>query len=202
MLALVLTLALIPDHTALVVATKATVTLDLSTPCGGFEIAKRVAWALREEGAGNLAKLRGDHPDGDSLSPYGCWVDGVLYAYDIVIYPDGRHYDILSGGDLNPLWHLVLVEGTTDPYLRPESYHAPLGAAPLVATPLPIVQGPKGDKGDPGENADASLLADLVERLMALETKVAALEMRVVPTACVATLNLGVARIPVSCRLQ
>lgn len=65
--------------------------LNLSGPCGAFEITKRVAWGLRQSGAGLLSK-----PSGNSCNSY---------ATDIVAYRD-RAYDILGdgGGANNPTW--------------------------------------------------------------------------------------------------
>jgi len=66
--------------------------IDLSGPCGAFEITKRVAWAMRAEGAGLLAKPTGNNCDG--------------YAVDIVAFRDGSIIDVLSdaGGTNGPTW--------------------------------------------------------------------------------------------------
>lgn len=66
--------------------------LDLSGPCGAFAICKRVAWALRADGAGLLAKPSGNNCEG--------------YATDVICYPDGRTFDILidGGGQNGPTW--------------------------------------------------------------------------------------------------
>jgi hypothetical protein len=66
--------------------------VDLSGPCGAFQITKRIAWALRETGAGLHAK------------PYGNNCDG--YSVDIVIWPDGKYFDCLqdAGGLNGPIW--------------------------------------------------------------------------------------------------
>lgn len=116
--------------------------VDITTPCGGFEIVKRVAWELRGQGAGVLAKLAGSHPDGDNVDmPYGCWKDNALYAYDVVIFPNGEHYDCLTGYDekkktgLDPIWRLVTKEGTSEPYLRPDTYRPAIEPHPTVVEP-------------------------------------------------------------------
>lgn len=66
--------------------------LSLSGPCGAFRITKRVAWGLRDGGAGLLSKTSGNNCDG--------------YATDIIVYRDGRAFDILGdGGNANvPNW--------------------------------------------------------------------------------------------------
>lgn len=66
--------------------------VDLSGPCGAFEITKRVAWGLRFEGAGLLDKPSGNNCGG--------------YATDIVCYSDGLIYDCLEdgGGENKPQW--------------------------------------------------------------------------------------------------
>lgn len=59
----------------------------LTGPDGAFEITKRVAWLLRAEGAGLLAKDYGNNSDG--------------FAVDIIAFSSGQIYDILinGGGD-------------------------------------------------------------------------------------------------------
>jgi hypothetical protein len=65
---------------------------DMSGPCGAFKITKRVAWALRDSGAGLLSKPSGNNCEG--------------YATDVICYPDGRTFDILidGGGQNGPTW--------------------------------------------------------------------------------------------------
>jgi hypothetical protein len=64
--------------------------VSLVGPCGAFAITRRVAWALRAEGAGLLSKPAGNNCEG--------------FATDIICYPDGRIFDILinGGGDEAP----------------------------------------------------------------------------------------------------
>jgi hypothetical protein len=81
------------DHTYVVAEIRAALVARgvlLIGPCGAFEITKRVAWALREEGAGLLLKNGGNN----------C----VGYAVDIIAYRDGTIVDILvnGGGDEDP----------------------------------------------------------------------------------------------------
>jgi hypothetical protein len=61
--------------------------VSLVGPCGAFAITRRVAWALRAEGAGLLSKPGGNNCEG--------------FATDIICYPDGRIFDVLinGGGD-------------------------------------------------------------------------------------------------------
>src|SRR4051812_30041603 len=55
--------------------------VDTSGPCGALAITKRVAWRLRGEGAGLLFKNWGNQCE--------------ERATDIIVYPDGRIFDIL-----------------------------------------------------------------------------------------------------------
>lgn len=72
---------------------------DLSGPCGAFAIVKLAAWKMGG-GAGLLDKPAGNNCEG--------------YATDIIVYPDGRHYDVLvdGGGRNGPAWGDA---GTVDP---------------------------------------------------------------------------------------
>lgn len=60
--------------------------------CGAFEITKRVAWGLRDAGAGLQIKTSGANCNG--------------FAVGIVMFPTGRAVDILgdAGGANNPQW--------------------------------------------------------------------------------------------------
>lgn len=72
--------------------------VDISGACGAFQITKRVAWGLKDSGAGLLSKPSGNNCEG--------------YATDIVIYQDGRAFDILGdGGGANiPNWQSTDVD--------------------------------------------------------------------------------------------
>src|SRR4029453_8066374 len=78
--------------------------------CGRFEVTKRVAWELRADGLGLMAKVG---------SQNGCSATNTLdepkYGVGFVMYPDGTFADILcGGGDGNtPCWGT----GTTTPSL-------------------------------------------------------------------------------------
>lgn len=76
---------------------------DNESPCKVFEITKRVAWRLRDEGAGLLEKRSGNNCLG--------------YSMDWVVYQDGRGSDVAVGGIYNgvatdtvPNWNLVVEE--------------------------------------------------------------------------------------------
>lgn len=67
--------------------------VDLTGPCGAFQITKLTAWRLHTtDNAGLLSKPTGNNCDG--------------FAVDIIAYPDGQIYDILidSGGTNIPTW--------------------------------------------------------------------------------------------------
>lgn len=72
--------------------------VNLSGPCGAFEIVKRVAWALRHEGYG----LYG----GKNPAQNGCTVGNDRYSVDWILLPNGQGRDILgdAGGENNPQW--------------------------------------------------------------------------------------------------
>lgn len=66
--------------------------INLSGPCGAFEITKRVAWILRAQGVGLLDKPGGNNCQG--------------YSVDYVVFPDMSGRDILGdgGGENIPQW--------------------------------------------------------------------------------------------------
>ena len=66
--------------------------MNLTGPCGAFEITKRVAWALRGEGFGLVAK---------SPAQNGCNANGGRFAIDAIMLQDGQTFDILvsAGGE-------------------------------------------------------------------------------------------------------
>lgn len=91
-----------PDRSAVVAQAKADLEAaghDLSGPCGAFAIVKLAAFRMGG-GAGLLDKPAGNNCEG--------------YATDIIVYPDGKHYDVLvGGGETNgPSWQDA---GTVDP---------------------------------------------------------------------------------------
>ena len=89
------------DHTDVVTAVKAALVaqgVDLSGGCGAFEITGRVAYVLRGEGWGLVAKSPGQN---------GCSVPGhERYAVDAVMKPDGTTIDLLvnAENENRPAW--------------------------------------------------------------------------------------------------
>lgn len=119
-----------PDVVAAVKADLQARGVDLSGACGAFQITKRVAWRLRDEGAGVLDKPAGNQCEGR--------------AVDIIIYPGGRIFDILTdaGGSNGASW------GAGDPVdasrWRPVTSDPDGGVAPppVVNNPPPVGQPP------------------------------------------------------------
>lgn len=74
--------------------------VDIGGPCGALAIVKRVAWRLRAEGAGLLEKTSGNQCE--------------QRAVDIIVYPDGHGFDVLTGsGDANgngPDWSATPID--------------------------------------------------------------------------------------------
>ena len=91
-------------------------------PCGALEITRRVAWRLRESGAGLYAKVQGNNCQG--------------FAVDLITYSDGRLYDILVNAENEnvPTWNLVNA-GTrvpgTNPNWRPVTVDPDSGVSPV-----------------------------------------------------------------------
>ncbi len=85
-----------PNHTQLVQQVKDYLIsrgIDTSGYCGAFEITKRVAWALRNEGAGILATIHSANCNG--------------FAAGFIAYTDDSQVDILGdvGGGNTPSWN-------------------------------------------------------------------------------------------------
>lgn len=72
---------------------------DLSGPCGAFSIVRLAAWRMGGD-AGLLSKPSGNNCEG--------------YSTDIIVYPDGRIYDVIvdGGGRNGPTWNDA---GVVDP---------------------------------------------------------------------------------------
>lgn len=100
--------------------------VDLSGPCGAFQITKRVAWQLRGNGAGTLDKPSGNNCEGR--------------AVDIIVFNDGHGYDILSdgGGANGPAWNDVPIENGAGRW-RPVTADPDGGGPPVVNNPPPNV---------------------------------------------------------------
>lgn len=105
--------------------------VDLSGPCGAFEITKRAAWAFKVEGAGLLAK-----PNGNNCQGYS--TDYVVYKTADGISMDG--YDILrdAGGANIPQW------SGPETGMDPDLWRAPIDPGDVVpgAPPTPTPQPP------------------------------------------------------------
>lgn len=111
------------NHTQTVIDVKAQLValgFDLSGPCGAFAITCRVAWALRDEGWGLIAKSPGQN---------GCTVPEGRYAVDAILQrPSGETIDLLINAETEntPAWQTT-------------------GAAPLGAWSFPF----DADAGQP-----------------------------------------------------
>lgn len=165
---------------------------DVSGPCGAFAITKRVAWALRDEGAGLLSKPTGNNCEG--------------FATDIVAYRSGQIVDVLGdgGGQNAPQWGCC---DTVDP-LR---YRVAIDPGDVFVPPTPDPPPPTVDLEPLIQelNALRDELSVLKSRIAneeaaraaedaALASRVFAVEQRIIPSRCVA----AVFGIRVSCRLE
>lgn len=137
--------------------------VDLSGPCGAFQITRRVAWRLRADGAGLLSKPSGNNCEG--------------FSVDIVVYPDGRHYDVLvdGGGKNEPTFHLITDPERVDPArwrapIDPDD--APLPAPEPVPAPIPppVDLGPVLDRLRALERTQTDLIKQLLDIAATLET--------------------------------
>ncbi len=74
--------------------------VNLSGPCGAFQITGRVAWRLRAQGWGLIAKSPGQN---------GCDVAGGRYAVDAIMLQDGTTIDLLINSETEntPAWQQV-----------------------------------------------------------------------------------------------
>jgi hypothetical protein len=75
--------------------------ISLTGDCGAFEITKRVAWGLRDAGAGCQIKTSGANCGGKAVA--------------IIMFPTGRAVDILgdAGGTNTPQWNEIAALPTT-----------------------------------------------------------------------------------------
>lgn len=74
---------MMPEYVAAVKAQCEAAGIDLTGPCGAFQITKRVAWGLRGAGIGLVSKPGGNNCDGYSVD-FLCWQngDGVDILFD------------------------------------------------------------------------------------------------------------------------
>jgi len=144
------------DHSDLVAQIKAKLQasgVSLDGPCGAFAITKRVAWALRGQGAGLLDKPGGNQCEG--------------FATDIVMFPDGSLVDILGdgGGANTPMWN---VTGE----IRPTSQFRP---AVDPGDEVPPVKPDAGTPSTTGLDAVSAKLDTLAAALASLDQKLDAI---------------------------
>jgi hypothetical protein len=138
------------DHTQIVAAAKQQVIAVGINPdadeCNRFEVTKRVAAALRDEGAGLITKPSGNNCQG--------------FAVDAIMYRDGTVVDILGSGPEGPNTPHWLIQ----PNKRPTSDWAP----------PPSTEVPKAEPPATVEDHDA-ILRRIEAHVEALRTEVAAL---------------------------
>jgi hypothetical protein len=102
--------------------------VSFANSCGSFMITNAVAWQLRGSGAGILAKPGG----------HRCEVNGQGYSVDVIIFPDGYTYDVLTSssdpgttGENGPNWQ---PDPLADPSRRHDAYDpATLNGMSLVS---------------------------------------------------------------------
>lgn len=181
---------------------------DLTGPCGAFLITNLAATYIGSP-AGILSK-----PSGNNCQEF---------AVDIIAYPDGHIFDILAnaGGDESngvpipgtgnvPMW-MSLTSVDASRYRKPvETGMDPTPTDPIPNDPNPAIDALSQRVNQVELNAaqtrtDITGLAEYIARLETLLSaaidRVLVLEGKKVPTSCNAALNLGAARIPVSCKL-
>lgn len=144
--------------------------VDLSGPCGGFQITKRAAWRLRKSGAGLLSKPAGNNCDGFS-------VDYIVFQESFGV----RGVDCLgdAGGENRPQWS----DNGVDPALAGRwvapSYPGDLfPAEPDDDDELPSQPGQPAP-GQPQAGDLEARLSDLEERVASLLSTLAALSSEV-----------------------
>lgn len=128
--------------------------VDLSGPCGAFEITQRVAWEMRGEGYGLLG--------GKTPAQNGCSHEGERYAVDWILKADGQGVDILgdAGGANNPQW----AEEEADPsFYRPAFEPAEIPETPEE----PPVEPPDGSEDDYLTKEDLEPIYEEIDALKA-----------------------------------
>ena len=147
--------------------------VNLTGPCGAFEITKRVAWALRGEGIGLVAK---------NAAQNGCDANGVRYAIDALMLRDGQTWDILvnGGGEERngvpipgtgngPAWQ-VTGAAPRDSWRAPFPVDIPVPDPPKPDPPKPAVPDPVSLSGSDVERILAAQAADTERILAAIAT--------------------------------
>jgi hypothetical protein len=132
---------------------------EFSGPCGAFQITRRVAWALRDEGAGLLSKPSGNNCEG--------------FAVDVIVYKDGTWVDCLINSETEnrPAWQVGADK------LDPSRWVAPTQVDPDPA-PAPVDTPPAAPADDEIEKlvTNSEHLIDVME---ALDQSVTGLSQRI-----------------------
>jgi hypothetical protein len=133
--------------------------MDFTGPCGAFSITRRVAWALREEGAGLLQKTSGNNCE-------GC-------AVDVVFYRDGTWVDCLVNSETEnrPAWQVGQDKLDPGRWIAPTQMDPDVPPNPAPA-PAPVPDGGVLDK----LSTDVEHLIDVMEEL---DKSVAGLSQRI-----------------------
>lgn len=142
----------------------------LEGACGAFEITKRVAWALRDEGAGLLSKPAGNNCAG--------------YSVDHIVYRNGQGVDILidAGGKNGATWGKGDFDLAFAGRWRPPFDPGDPIVQPPAPTPAPTPPADPPDVADPYERLVDSIarivdgLEGVAEALNATNRRLAALE--------------------------
>lgn len=153
------------DNTDIVAQVKADLEargVNLSGPCGAFEITRRVAWALRGDGVGLLQKTSGNNCNGCSV--------------DVVCYRDGTWVDVLINSETEnrPAWQVGPDKLDPSRWLPPID---PGGTPAPVPEPTPAAR-PADDELDKLLIATGQLIdgiESLTGAIEALDTRIVAL---------------------------
>ena len=137
--------------------------VSLADSCGGFAITKRVAWRLRASGIGLVSKPSGNNCEG--------------FSVDVLMYPDGRAFDILSdaGGANGPAWGAIepIESSRWRPPVDPGDGAAPTPSVPSSPAPVVVTQAvdlvPVYGRFDQQHDQAERMFADLVARLNELQ---------------------------------
>jgi hypothetical protein len=150
------------DNTDVVARVKADLEgrgVNLSGPCGAFEITRRVAWILKDEGAGLLAKPSGNNCNGLSV--------------DVVCYRDGTWVDCLVNAETEnrPAWQVGADKLDPSRWVPPPAVDA--------AAPPPDVNEPVGSHADDTIDSLVTNSEHLIDVMEALDASVNALSQRI-----------------------
>ncbi len=143
------------NHTATVVEVKSALVsanVDLSGPCGAFAITGRVAYVLRAEGFGLIAKNPGQN---------GCETVQGRFAVDALALSDGTAFDILINAETQntPAWQLT---GATSPANWRAPFEMPFpGVEPPHPQPTP---------DNPDHDVIIALMGDLQKQMTEFRT--------------------------------